>query len=232
VDRVNFGSVIITVLMASAALLPATSRAADSAAAGWLVATHSGTLSTGGVPGPWRYGVQGQLRYFDRGDGVSQFVFRPGISYRLNSRFSLAGGYAYYRTDARGLGTRNEHRAWQQLDWNMAYWDSSVLRSRTRLEQRFVQDQSDTAWWLRQRFYVEFPVSPESNTTLKAGAEVFFQLRETHWTEQGYAQSRLFIGLAWGALGRETEFGYLYQHNRVRNLPDLVNHVFVLVLKL
>ena len=206
--------------------------AAENEWGAWLIASKSGTLSTGDQPGPWRYGLQVQGRYFDRLDGVGQFIVRPGIAWRMNSKVTFWGGYAYYYTDVRNAGTRNEHRLWQQINWNMYYWGSTTLKSRTRLEQRFINERDGTGVHLRQQVRLDAPFKSNQDINLILGAEVFYNLRDTSWAQSGYAQSRAFAGLGFDIGLRTIETGYMYNHNRIRGLPDLVNHLFILNIKL
>jgi hypothetical protein len=202
-------------------------QAFDDAGGIRLIANWSGPLVFGPEAGPWRYDLQGELRYSDRGDGIGQFAIKPRFSYRINSKFSIGAGYGYYHTDARNLGARGEHRALQRLDWNVGYWMRAVVRSRTQLEQRFVEGRSGTGWWLRQRLRLEWRMGEAWDVQGIIGGEVFLYLRDTDWTERGYARSRMFAGIGWD-LGRlDVEAGYLYQHDRLEGRTDLATHFLV-----
>jgi hypothetical protein len=163
---------------------------------------------------------------------VGQFTIRPGISYRMSDSPTLWGGYAYFYTDARNGGSVNEHRAWQLLSWTIMDRGRTCLKSRTRLEQRFVNEASGTGLWIRQQFRLDHRLPNREDVRFVIGAEAFFHLRDTSWAETGYTQGRFFAGLGFDSVGRGFEVGYLHQHNQTRLLPDLSNHLLVLVFKL
>lgn len=205
---------------------------ADNAAGLWIAVSRAGTLASGPDPGPWRYAVQGRLRSLDRAGGTRQVAFRPGFSYRVNGKITLAGGYAYFYTDSQDLGMTTEHRAWQQIDWNMVYWSRVALKSRTRLEQRFLEDRDGTGWWLRQRFMVAQEPLHRNNLEWLYGVEGYVNLVDTHWSESGYTRSRLLGGLGFRLGKAGIEALYVYEHNQIRDRPDLVSHWLVFNIKL
>ena len=226
--RRYIGLLLATVLVLFAQVLDA----AENEWGAWMVVSKSGPLGSGDQPGPWRYGLQFQGRYFDRLDGAGQFVFRPGVAWRMNSKLTFWGGYAYYYTDVKNVGTRNENRLWQQINWNMLNWGRTSFKSRTRLEQRFIDERDGTGVWLRQQFRMDSPLESNDDIKLILGVEGFWHLRGTAWADTGYAQSRLFAGLGFDMGLTTVEMGYMYQHNQIKFSPDLVNHLLIFSLKL
>jgi hypothetical protein len=92
----------------------------------------------------------------------------------------------------------DEHRIWQQLIWSKPLNGINFL-SRTRLEQRFRDDGSDTGWRLRQFMKAAYPLPGNPNMSLVAYDELFFGLNDTDWgTRSGFDRNRLFLGVGWG----------------------------------
>jgi len=192
----------------------------------WLVLGRTGSLGNDADAGGWRYGLQGGLRYFNRQPDFHQYVFRAGLAYRLGQRFTLWGGYAYFRTELEDGASRVEQRAWQQLDWEICRWESARLQSRTRLEQRFIEGAAETGWVLRQRFQFEHTL-PAGDVRLKAGTESFHNLRQTDRLQEGFVQLRAYAGFEFDVGNYDVDVGYLYQRVRVRGAADTVNHLLV-----
>lgn len=215
-----------------AGLLAPSARAEESEYGAWLIASADGALFDVDAPGHWRYSVQGQFRAFSLADGARQVVGRGGIGYRFKDRLTAWAGYAYFQLHADGVGTARENRTWQQVNWNMGAWNRAVWKSRTRLEQRFREGRSGTGWSLRQQLGVEMPLSAWNGVSLIFSDEVFFDLRQTSWVQTGFSQNRVFAGLGFKNKGSASlEAGYMHQYIRVRESPDLVNHLLILRLK-
>ncbi len=194
----------------------------------WLVGLFSGSFGPDDNPSRWRYALQGQFRDFSLGDGVRQGVIRGGLGYQLSSKVTLWGGYAYYHTDVKNVGTAYENRIWQQVNWTMGRGDWGTFKSRTRLEQRYRENREGMGLWLRQQFRADIPVPARDDLSFILGLEVFFHLRDTDWADKGFIQNRVFIGLGYKASPRvRVEVGYLNQFFRVREAPDLMNHLAI-----
>jgi hypothetical protein len=116
---------------------------------GWIMLFGQGSLA------PWSPDL-GRLRWwfdlqprFTEDSDFEQLLARPGIGYDLGRGASLWLGYAYILTDPPTRPSFDEHRIWQQFLW-VAEWGSLGFQSRTRLEQRFVENGSDTGWRFRE----------------------------------------------------------------------------------
>ena len=187
----------------------------------WFNVTAIGALS---VEQPkMRYWLEGQERV---GDDVSrnfQNIVRPGIGYAISEHTSLWLGYAYIYTEQ--LGSRlivKENRIWQQMLWRTAY-NSMALTHRLRLEQRFFQPNTNTAWRLRDMVKVGLPFYSKAKLSLVSSNEIFFHLNNFNGIEnQGFDQNRYFIGLAYGFNPSSTlEMGYMNQYIRRINTTNL-----------
>lgn len=114
-----------------------------------------------------------------------------------------------------------EQRLLQQVSYG---WQGFDLR--TRLEQRFVSDDPDTGWRLRQRVGRSFPLGEgEQAWSLTADAEVFVTLASTEPDGQtGLTGLRTFIGVE-REFGRyEVSLGYLRQQDIREDAPDRIGH--------
>lgn len=86
-----------------------------------------------------------------RGNGGTVHIARPGVGLTVGKYLSFWGGYAWVpvftddSTDA-----RHEHRLWQQLIATVSPVPNLSLQSRTRFEQRFMEDGDDVGFRLRQ----------------------------------------------------------------------------------
>lgn len=207
-------------------------RATENESGAWLIGSFSGSFGSDDRPSHWRYALQGQYRNFSLGDGVRQGIIRAGLGYQVNSKVTLWGGYAYYHTDVDNVGTAHESRSWQQVNWTMGGGDWGTFKSRTRLEQRFREHREGTGLMLRQQFRLDIPVHARDSLSYILGVEVFFHLRTTDWAEKGFNQNRIFIGLSFKISPRmRLEVGYMNQFIRIRQLPDLINHLAIVNLK-
>ena len=206
-------------------------QAANNAGGAWTTMYKSGVLHQGDTGTSWRYGLYADIRYTDRLEGINQTTLLPGVGYRLNSRLSFWGGYTYFRSSVHEGTTYDEHRAFQQVSWNMVYWTDARLQSRTRLEQRFRDERNGTDLRLRQqiRLDAQLPFNPDSKYIL--GDEVFFHVSDA-WSSQGYGQNRFFTGFGWGYSNVTVEALYMLQHYRIHSLPDSANHLLVLNFKM
>lgn len=170
-----------------------------------------------------RYWLEGQERV---GDDVSrnfQNIVRPGIGYAVSEHTSLWLGYAYIYTEQLGSGLIvKENRIWQQMLWRTAY-NSMALTHRLRLEQRFFQPNTNTAWRLRDMVKVGLPFYPKAKISLVTSNEIFFHLNNFNGiANQGFDQNRYFIGLAYGFNPNYTvEMGYINQYIRRINTTNL-----------
>lgn len=198
-------------------------------AGGWLMGLGRGSLER---VSPrldrvhWWLDVQLRLR--DDTSGFQQAVVRPGLGVAVTERVGLYAGYAWVRTARTKANDSDEHRIWQQLIWSPRFEPVSI-QLRTRLEQRFLSTGDDTGWRFRQFVKLGRAFSFEPRASLVGYEEVFFDLNDTDWGQDaGFAQNRLFAGLAWrfDAGGRVVgELGYLNQFIDNRTGRDTMNHL-------
>ncbi len=207
------------------ALAPAQTQDDGQLWALWLGQGRLGAADSG--LSNWRWWADVQARFRNDGEDYDTGFVRPGLGYALTERMTLWAGYLYVDNDPAGSPRTHEQRAWQQLTWSPRTEGFSLM-SRTRLEQRFVEDQSETGWRFRQLVKATAPIAGDGETFLSVWDEGFFDLDDTAWGQrQGFRQNRVFAGLGWflDAQRRNSiEVGYLNQWID-RSDEDRMNHV-------
>ena len=138
-------------------------------------------------------------------------------------------GYAWINElPASGNPVFDENRIWQQVLWSKKVGQRKLF-SRSRLEQRFVETGSDTGWRFRQFVKADRPLYEGSPVSLVAWDEVFIDLNETDFGQQGsFSQNRAFLGIGRkfsGPSSPQLEVGYLNQFLRRRSAGDRFNHI-------
>lgn len=167
-----------------------------------------------------------QPRWREEGDHLDLVILRPGIFYKLSAKSSVWAGYANVKSHPAGRSTTEENRLWQQFLYNFDAIQGVNLQSRTRFEQRRLENSSDTGHRLRQLIRATKPLAGYSNVLLVAWDELFVHLNDTDWgASKGFDQNRLFMGGAWMIKPSVMlEIGYLNQYIHLRDI-DRMNHV-------
>ncbi|KTD46642.1 hypothetical protein Lrub_1564 [Legionella rubrilucens] len=186
----------------------------------WANLTANGPLSS--KTPKIKYWLEAQPRFGEDVSRLSQVLLRPGLGYALTPTTSIWAGYAWiYTTLPFASPSFDENRTWQQLLWSRKF-NTVRLVSRTRLEQRFIQQNIHVAWRLRQFFKAEIPLPKQPAFTGIVSNEVFIHLNDFNRNNnQGFDQNRFFVGV-----GKEltrhvkAEAGYLNQTIRRVNSAD------------
>lgn len=120
-----------------------------------------------------KYWLEGQERFGDDSTRFTQTLLRPGIGYALTANTSLWLGYAWVHT-GRPLAIRTfaENRIWQQLLW-VKTSRYLTLTSRTRMEQRFLENNPKTAYRARQLIKLSLPLPAYIQLSLVSSDELF-----------------------------------------------------------
>ncbi len=221
---------ILAALCAVTAFIPI-ANAADDANGIWGIVSTSDSIYSAGEKTRWRYGFDAQWRHSERGSGSDQYVLRPSVGYDLKPGMSVWAGYGYFLSDPNGGSDRYEHRWWQQLSWSAASWDWGSLSLRTRLEERILENASDTGLRLRQQVQLAVPFANQ-NVTLFTSIEHYTNLRDTDWgARSGFDQLRTYAGVRMPMTEKlSLEAGYMNQYIN-RNGGDVVNHLAMLHLR-
>jgi hypothetical protein len=162
---------------------------------------------------PFKYWLEGQERFGDYNRRSSQRFVRPGLGYTLNETTSIWLGYAWIYTGIPLTTTPfTEQRIWQQLLWVKRY-PQLTLSSRTRLEQRFLDNNPKTAWRLREMIKMVSPLANYPKLSVIGSDEVFWhQNNFVGQNNKGLDQNRFFAGLGYKVNSSVTiESGYLNQ---------------------
>lgn len=211
-----------TTLLLAAFALPAAPAFAGPLEDGgaWLNLTAEGSIA-----GKLRWYMELQPRFKEEGREFGQYLVRPGIHYQLSDKLLVGGGYGYIRTRT-DQGYSDEDRIWQQAIYSTSWKNGIGFSSRTRLEQRFLDNGDDTGWRFRQLFRLSKPLSAWPTLSPVLWNEVFIGLNKTDWgARKGFGQNRLFAGMAWQATSNaRLEIGYLNQYVRGDD-QNSMNHI-------
>lgn len=174
-----------------------------------------------------RWYAELQPRWREEGAQLDQVLLRPALSYALNEQASVWLGYAFVVTHPDGKPSFDEHRYWQQFLYNFTPIHSLNIQSRTRLEQRHIEDSSDTGHKLRQMFRFTLPSNINPKLQWVFYDEYFVNLNDTDYgAVRGFDQNRAFVGVNWEVSAQaKLEVGYLNQFVNRSNNIDLENHV-------
>jgi hypothetical protein len=195
---------------------------------GWLLLLNSTKFNE-----KWGMHLDVQVRTHDNWDGTKNVLFRPGITYFIDSKQNITAGYLLASTE-RSTGTLYEHRAWEQYILNHKI--KSVLTAhRFRLEQRFL-DQANENFAQRFRYFIRL-IKPLKRTeeAFAKGAflalqnEVFLNIQNKEATNNHlFDQNRLYLAAGYRLSKKvDLEAGYLNQaikgsaNNTVNNVIQL-----------
>ena len=161
-------------------------------------------------------------RFRSRADGGRDTVYlRLWLHRDLAKGLTLSGA-----VEQRWNEGQEEQRLHQQLSYRRGVW-----RGRSRLEQRFVEDDARAAVRLRQRFGIEAPLG-DRLWSAQANAEGFFTLRTgAPGRQTGLTGLRTYAGLAYEVSDRVTlGLGYVRAQDIRSGRPDRVSHAPLLSL--
>ena len=197
----------------------------------WLQSVNQGKFGEKDSPlAKWRWWLEAQGRWRDNGGTFDTAFLRSGFGYAITDRVVAHIGYAFFDTEPDNKPVVHENRIWQQLVWN-APVEGFTFQSRTRLEERFVADQSDEGWRLRQFFKSTIPVVEDKTTFVSVWDEMFWDLSDTDWGQRtGFRQNRAFLGLGQFLDEQKSmsiEVGYLNQWID-RTDEDRLNHILLI----
>jgi hypothetical protein len=212
--RKTIAAIAATAMLA----ISASARAAEEDANVWLAQTAN--INAGDDLVLW---LEAQERFTNDASRLGQLLLRPAIGYKLDKSTTVFVGYAYVMTDPAGPPKTNEHRVFQQLSFRL-FGDGKglTLTGRTRLEQRFLEEQPGTGWRLRQQLRLSAPLSEK--VTGVVWTEPFIGFNETGFQRDGIGLWRNFVGVSL-PIGKKfrLEPGYLNQYV-VRTGSDRIDH--------
>lgn len=187
----------------------------------WLNVNARGSLPLEG----FNWYAELQPRWREEGEDLDQLLIRPAVFYQLSSKSSVWLGYANVNSYPAGRNSNNEDRLWQQFSYQFDPIADIAISSRTRFEQRWFDNSSDTGYRLRQMIKLSRPIASLPNLSWVVSDEYFFNTNDTDWgAHSGFDQNRLFVGAGYKIHPTaKVEMGYLNQYlNGVR--VDRMNH--------
>lgn len=179
--------------------------------------------------GDMSLGLEANERFTNDASRLSQIIFRPSLSYKLDKSTTISIGYAYVHNDPQTGASTNEHRAHQQLSFRVAGDGKGVtITGRTRFEQRFLEEIDGTAFRIRQQFRLTAPLSGKVRAV--ASTEALIGLNQTGFQRDGLGVWRNYAGISIPVSKIVSlEPGYLNQYV-VRTGTDRIDHVANLTL--
>ncbi|MFN0257420.1 DUF2490 domain-containing protein [Pedobacter ureilyticus] len=190
-----------------------------------------------------------QVRSEDNWNRVRNILVRPGLTYYINKNSNATLGYLYTPTllatkinyiDAAGnsfaKGSLTEHRIWQQYIYNHQPWKGATLSHRLRLEQRFIERQTDDLFSQRFRYFFRLiqPLQKQEGTFTKGvfaalQNELFFNIQNKDQLNGSlFDQNRAYLAVGYRvSKAFDVEAGYLNQtvkgasRNTMNNVAQL-----------
>ncbi len=155
-----------------------------------------------------------------------QLLVRPALGYQLTKTISLWLGYAWvtnYRPEF-----RSEQRIYQQLLYVKRFSRFSLV-SRSRLEERIIQDAEGTGVRIRSMLRVNLPLDTAKLWAFVLYDEPFFNLTTVgNGPAGGFDQNRLFVGFNRRISDQiRIDLGYQNQiiNTRESGPGNVVNHI-------
>ncbi|HCF25376.1 MULTISPECIES: DUF2490 domain-containing protein [unclassified Novosphingobium] len=147
------------------------------------------------------------------------------VGKKLNKTVTVWLGYTFNPLYNAGTFRTREHRFRQQVNFDNVLQIGKVkVGGRIRLEQRWRENASGTAWRLRPQVKASVPIVGKVNFNLSH--ESFIDLNtQTFQGVEGYERMRNAASISW-PLNKKfgVEVGYLEQHGFVPGGPDTNDH--------
>lgn len=140
----------------------------------------------------WEYYFEFQPRFDFQDAKLSRFLIRPAAIYNLDDDQSLwAGVLDVFDSD---LNT-NELRLWQQYQ-RIDRLDRVIFLNRSRLEQRFMNNEPNVGLRLRHMLRAQVPLGEESTWSVVVFDELFLGINQNgSQPKRGFDQNRAFVGI-------------------------------------
>ena len=189
----------------------------------------------------WGLHFDGQVRSADDWGYVRTLLLRPGITYFFDAKNSATLGYAYIESYNRlpepSKNTLTENRIWEQYIY-AAKLGQVFLQNRFRLEQRFIERQTNNVFAQRLRYFVRviIPLSKQkSSFNMGFYAAVQNEIFLNVQNKQDINNSLFDQNRVYGAIGYrfnpkvDLEAGYMNQY--VNGMTtDLSNNIIQMAL--
>lgn len=209
----------IVALAAVAAATPA--RASDDEQI-WIASTATVKLSE-----KWRFSQEVVTRFSDDRDGLYEVEMNSLIGYKVADKITVWAGYTHDPNYNGGRFAVMEHRGRQQVTLdNILKIGPGQLSARLRMEERWREGISGTAYRVRPYVKYVLPLRRGSRTALVLSHESFIDLNSTNFQRvRGEERMRNAVAITTPLAKNVTaEFGYLNQHGFVPNATDSNDH--------
>src|SRR5262249_53875753 len=155
----------------------------------WMPVTWTASLT-----GPLQGFFEVQPRFGNDISEAMRLILRTAVGYRFAPDWSGWLGYAWNARLA--PSRRDENRIFQQLLFAPSY-PVARLTSRTRLEERLIENVSGTSVRLRTMLRGVFPFTEDRRWGLALQEEIFFNLNTAAPNDHraGFDQNRFFLGV-------------------------------------
>ena len=183
---------------------------------GWLASFNSYRLSTS-----WGLTFDAQLRSGNDLEKVRNLLLRPGVTYFFNKNNNVTLGYAYVGTfNTAPKSTLTEHRIWEQYIYSTKIGRAS-LQNRLRLEQRFIERQTEDVFSQRLRYFVRsiIPLEKQKEAFSKGffvavQDEVFFNIQNKEKINNSvFDQNRIYAAVGYRLSAKfDIETGFMNQY--------------------
>ena len=197
------------------------SHAVDDEFQAWSALSANGPMNTGDL----LFWFDVHARGGDDAGRLSTSIVRPGLGWRYSPDLTLWLGYARV-TGHQADPNVEEDRAWQQANYRFGSVANGQLSGRTRLEQRFRDEDSDTGVRVRQSLRWTKSI-PNSSSSYVVANELFLNLNDADWGQSsGFNQNRLFLGVNHKINERyKVEVGYLNNYINQIGRDNQLNHI-------
>ncbi len=182
-----------------------------------------------------------QVRSADNREYVKTILIRPGLTYHFNSNNNVTVGYAYIgnysRLPAPSKNELTENRIWEQYINNVKFGSVS-LQNRFRLEQRFIEMQTQDVFAQRLRYFVRtvIPLTKQQQAFNKGPFaalqnEIFFNIQNKDKTNNSFFdQNRAYVAIGYRFSKKlDLEAGYMNQYTKGLT-SNVSNNIFQLAL--
>lgn len=182
----------------------------------------------------------GQVRSADDWAFVKNILIRPGVTYHFNSKSNATLGYAYVGTYNRledvAKNSLTENRIWEQYIYNVKL-GKIPLQNRFRLEQRFIERQTEDVFSQRLRYFARaiIPLSKQESAFTKGvfaavQNEIFFNVQNKEKINNSvFDQNRAYGAIGYRVSAKfDIEAGYMNQY--VNGNPNVSNNIIQLAL--
>lgn len=174
----------------------------------------------------FRFLAHQDTRFASIDNVFEQSITGGAIGYKINDKVSAWMGYFGFLFYIARLNTYfGEHRTWQQILWTLYKSQRLKVISRTILEERFVVNNPQTGWRIRQQLLLLLP-NAIGKVGLITSEELFVPINHPNWApDRLIDQNRLLIGFHF-KVSKKTNMtiGYLNQI-LLGNTRNQMNHV-------